>query len=60
MSRKPSACNWFTKSLKIFLNNTVQVSGFGTIASGLKILDYGKLTLDYKNKKSFFEPYSNN
>jgi len=27
---------------------------------GVKMLDYGKLTLDYKNKKCFFEPYSNN
>jgi predicted aspartyl protease len=27
---------------------------------GVKMLDYGKLTLDYKNKKCFFEPYANN
>jgi hypothetical protein len=27
---------------------------------GIKMLNYGKLTLDYKNKKCFFEPYSNN
>ncbi len=27
---------------------------------GVKMLDYGKLTLDYKNKQCFFEPYSNN
>lgn len=27
---------------------------------GVKMLDYGKLTLDYKNKKCFFEPYLNN
>ena len=26
---------------------------------GVKMLNYGKLTLDYKNKKCFFEPYSN-
>ena len=26
---------------------------------GVKMLDYGKLTLDYKNKKCFFEPYAN-
>lgn len=27
---------------------------------GAKMLDYGKLTLDYKNKKCFFEPFANN
>lgn len=25
---------------------------------GVKMLNYGKLTIDYKNKKCFFEPYS--
>lgn len=42
-----------------FFNAVVETSGSPFSLMGVKLLDYGKVTIDYGRKKFYFEPYKN-